>query len=102
MNIKRVISFIGSLITLEGTFMLLPFLVSIIYNEPNGKYFIIFSLCFIVLGLILQMFFKSSEKLFSAEGFVIVSLGWIVLSILGALPFYFSKEIPYFIDSLFH
>lgn len=101
MNIKRVISFIGSLITLEGTFMLLPFLVSIIYNEPNGKYFIIFSLCFIVLGLILQMFFKSSEKLFSAEGFVIVSLGWIVLSILGALPFYFSKEIPYFIDSLF-
>ena len=101
MNIKRIINFIGNLVTIEGIFMLLPFLVSVVYHEDNGRYFIIFSALFIVIGLAIKNFFRSNEKLYSAEGFVIVALGWIVLSILGAFPFYFSKEIPSFIDALF-
>ena len=38
---------------------------------------------------------------FAREGFVLVSLGWLVLSFFGCLPFVLSGEIPHFIDALF-
>lgn len=38
---------------------------------------------------------------FAKEGFVLVSLGWIVLSFFGCMPFWLSGEIPHFIDALF-
>ena len=49
----------------------------------------------------IQRFFKSDERFYSAEGFVTVALGWIVLSICGALPFFISREIPNFVDCVF-
>ena len=53
----------------------------------------------IALPLILK---KPKNKVFFAkEGFITVALGWITLSIIGALPFYFSREIPHFVDALF-
>lgn len=101
MNIKKVLNFIGSMVMLEGIFMILPFIVSLFYHEANGEYFIIFAIILFALGFILQKLFVADEKFYSAEGFVTVALGWIVLSVLGALPFYFSKSIPNFIDALF-
>ena len=89
------------MVILEGTFMILPFFVSIIYREKVGRYFLALSLFLILIGLLIQKIFKSDDRFFSAEGFVTVSLGWIVLSIFGALPFTISGEIPNFIDALF-
>ena len=101
MNIKKVINYIGMMVTVEGLFMLLPFIVSLIYSEENGIYFIQCAILLFVIGAILQRLFKSDEKFYSAEGFVTVALGWIILSICGALPFFFSGEIPNFIDAIF-
>lgn len=101
MNIKRVINYIGIMIVVEGILMLIPYLVSIIYHESVGRYFIYISLPIMLLGFLLQNIFKIDDKFFSAEGFVTVALGWIILSILGALPFYFSKVIPSFVDAIF-
>ena len=41
------------------------------------------------------------KDVFAREGFVLVSLGWLVLSFFGCLPFVLSGEIPHFIDALF-
>ena len=101
MNIKRVINYIGSMIVLEGMLMLLPFIVSLVYGERKGIYFIQCAILLFVVGAILQRFFKSDERFYSAEGFVTVALGWIILSICGALPFFFSEEIPNFVDAVF-
>lgn len=101
MNIKRVTKYIGSMITLEGICMFLPFIVSLLYKEETGFYFFIFAITLIVIGEILKKLFKADERFYSAEGFVTVALGWVVLSIMGALPFYFSKVIPNYIDALF-
>ena len=101
MNIKKVINLIGLMLILEAMFMVLPFIVSIIYKEEVGKYFIICIAILLVFGFILHKAFVSDNKFYSAEGFVTVSLGWIILSIFGALPFYFSKAIPNYIDALF-
>ena len=102
MNIKKVIKYIANMMMLEAIFMLLPFFVSIIYKEKNGIYFIVLSILMFSSGFILNKIFTTSdEKFYSAEGFVTVSIGWFILSIFGALPFYISREIPRFIDCLF-
>ncbi|MBP3200784.1 MAG: TrkH family potassium uptake protein [Lachnospiraceae bacterium] len=102
MNIKKVISFIGIMMMIESILMILPFIVSIIYKESDGKYFSYVGLPLLVIGFLLYKFFKTDDdKFYSAEGFVTVSIGWIVLSVCGALPFCISKAIPNFIDSLF-
>ena len=101
MNIKRVINYIGTMIAVEALLMLLPFIVSLIYNEESGIYFIQCAIILFIVGAILQRFFMSDDKFYSAEGFVTVALGWVVLSACGALPFFVSKEIPNYVDAVF-
>lgn len=101
MNIKKVLNHIGIMMILEAILMIIPFIVSLIYNESVGIIFIYCIIVLLIIGFFLFKFFVSDNKFYSAEGFVTVSLGWIVLSLFGALPFYFSREIPNFIDALF-
>ena len=101
MNIKKVLNHIGLMMILEAILMILPLIVSVIYNESVGKYFIYCIFILIIIGFVFCRVFVSDNRFYSAEGFVTVSLGWIVLSIFGAMPFYLSKEIPNYIDALF-
>ena len=101
MNIKKVINYIGRIVALEGIFMFLPFLVAFIYHEHNGVYFLYTGAFLILFGLIVERISRSDDRFYSAEGFVTVAIGWIALSIFGAIPFYISKEIPDFIDAVF-
>ena len=101
MNIKKVLNYIGSMLILEGIIMLSPFLVSIFYKESAGKYFLYVSIFLIILGKLINILFKSDSRFYSAEGFVTVSVGWILLSIFGALPFFLSGEIPNYLDAVF-
>jgi trk system potassium uptake protein TrkH len=43
----------------------------------------------------------ANPHFYAREGFVAVALGWLVLSAAGALPFFFSREIPHYVDALF-
>ena len=101
MNIKKVLNYIGTMMMLEAILMCLPFIVSIIYSEKSGISFIYIGIVLFVLGFLLNKLFVRDNKFYSAEGFVTVSLGWIILSIFGALPFVVSQEIPNFFDALF-
>ena len=44
---------------------------------------------------------KATREFYAKEGFIIVALGWILLSAMGALPFYISGEIPHYVDAFF-
>ena len=44
---------------------------------------------------------KARKRFFAKEGLVCVGISWIALSLLGALPFFISREIPAYIDALF-
>ena len=54
-----------------------------------------------VLGFLCTRKKPKVRMFFAREGFVLVSLGWLVLSFFGCLPFVLSGEIPHFIDALF-
>ena len=53
-------------------------------------------------GLLVSFIFKPKDKtIFAREGFAIVALAWILLSAIGALPFYLNGAIPSFTDAFF-
>ncbi len=106
MNYKAVLYILGKIFIILGALMLLPFSIAVYYNlngfpEASYKSFIIPIVILIVSGIALTLKKPKSFSIYSKEGFVICGLGWIIMSVLGALPFVISGCIPNFIDAVF-
>lgn len=102
MNKKMILNTLGKIIWVEAAFLLLPLIVSLIYRNDCFTAFLITIGAAAVVALPLTFLCKTENKvIYSKEGFVIVSLAWIVMSLIGCLPFYISREIPSFIDAFF-
>ena len=102
MNFKMIFHMLGKIITLEGALMVLPLLVALLYREQSGLAFLAAVLLALAVGLILVKCFKPKNKtIYAKEGFIVVALTWVICSLIGALPFYISREIPSFVDALF-
>ena len=99
---KRMIAYVlGILLLCEAGLLLLPLAVGFIYSEAVISSFLITILILCVAGLILTRFKPQDKTIFAKDGLFIVALGWIFLSLFGALPFYISGEIPSYLDALF-
>lgn len=101
MNVGIICYVLGWIIRVEGLFMLLPLLVSVIYKERNGLYFLVCALAAILVGHVMTRKKPVRKSFYAREGFITVALGWIVMSLIGAMPFYLSGEIPSFVDAIF-
>ena len=95
MNFKALGKILGKIMILEGGLMLAPLLISIIYNEPlRYKLSYIFPIIALVLiGFLLQIPKPKRTSLYQKEGFAIVGLVWIIMTLFGAIPFIINKEI---------
>lgn len=101
MNFRSISFVLGCILTMEGIFLLLPALVSIIYKEAQVYSFILTVLICLAIGAVL-IFLRPKKLVFNVkEGFVTVSMGWILLSLFGSLPFVFSGDIPSFTNAFF-
>ncbi len=101
MNRRMIVYSLGLLLAFEGLLMLVPSLTALIYKEDILKYYLITALILICLGFLFTRIKTKDRMIFSREGLITVALGWIVLSICGAIPFYLSGEVPDFIDAFF-
>ncbi len=101
MNITMIFYSLGWILNTVAALMLVPFAVSIYYNEGVGRYFLICSLIMFVVGFTLTRKRPKNSKFYAKEGFVITALSWLLLSVTGCLPFYLSSEIPSFTNALF-
>ena len=103
MNYKMIGRFIGHILLVEATFMLPALFIGLYKNENMACIGFGASLCIILLlALLLLMLCRGSRRRFTArEGFVCVGASWIIMSLLGALPFYISREIPSYLVALF-
>lgn len=102
MNFAMIFVLLGWVSCFNAIFMILPAFVGVIFQETASYSFAVSSLISLIIGLTLLKFIKPKKKtLYSREGFVIVSLSWIIMSLLGALPLFLSGSIPNFIDALF-
>ena len=103
MNFKMMGRFIGQIIAIEAVLMLPALGISFFSGEQAAVTGFLYTLAImVVLGGILLLSCRRAGKIFGArEGMVCVGLSWFALSLLGCLPFWFSKEIPHFVDALF-
>lgn len=102
MNRKMVYYLTGRIILLEGALLLAPLAVSLIYGD-NGivPFLITIGICALIGGLLSLLFRNHSTMIFAKEGFLITALAWVCLSLIGAIPFVLSGEIPNYIDAFF-
>ena len=103
MNRKMIGKVLGFILLLECVFLFPSALIAIADGQMDVlRAFIGAMAAALAAGLALSFTCRNAENHFYArEGFLIVGLGWIVLSVVGALPFYLSGEIPRFVDALF-
>ena len=102
MNYRMIKYTLGWLMMFEAGFFLVPMITAVVYSEWHTLVaFAISALICLAIGLLCV--YKKPEKtsIFAREGFVIVSLSWILLSIFGAIPFMLSGTTTNFIDALF-
>lgn len=102
MNYSIILKIIGLVIQLEGIFFLPPAITGFLYGEIKDAliYLGLGVLC-ILLGGILRIHKTKRTAFFAKEGFVAVTLSWIVMSTAGALPFVLTGDIPSYPDALF-
>ena len=101
MNYGSIRYIIGWILKVEAALMTLPMIVSVVYRERTGLYFVMAALLCLGAGVILSLKKPEKTTYYAKEGYISVALGWIVMSIMGCLPFVFSGEIPFFFDALF-
>ncbi len=102
MNIKLLLRILGAILLVEAAAMLPALAVSLCYGEGDAMAFVWTILLLIIIGLPLRLLLRTDNtNLRAREGFLVVSLAWLSLSIFGALPFVFSGVIPNFVDALF-
>lgn len=103
MNNKIIRYILSKILYIEAGFLLLPVIVSFIYKEnySNILSFLVTMFLLLLSGYLLGYKSDASGAFYEKEGFIIVSLSWILLSAFGALPFVFSGSIPNFIDAFF-
>lgn len=101
MNYRIIIFIMGWVLKIEAVFMVLPVLTGILYREPAVLAFVISSLVSFALGMGMTWRKPKDQHFHIREGYVTVALSWVVLSLMGAVPFILSKAIPNFVDALF-
>ena len=101
MNYRMVSYIIGQIVRVEGVLMLPPLVVSLIYGEDAFAAFLLPAVISVIVGTLLTIRKPSNTDIFAKEGFVTVGLSWIVLSLIGALPFVIDGCIPSFVDAFF-
>ncbi|MFA7148981.1 MAG: TrkH family potassium uptake protein [Syntrophomonadaceae bacterium] len=96
-----IISHLGLLILIIGIAMLSCLPWSIVYKEDVIISISLAATVTIISGLLLKYLFSTGESINIKESFALVSLGWILASVFGSLPFIFSGYLPNFADAFF-
>ena len=103
MNYKMIGRFLAQILFIEALFMIPALIISLCCGETAAVGSFLITLAVIVaLAGILALLCRGAASAFRArEGMVCVGISWIVLSLVGCLPFYLSREIPRYIDAFF-
>ena len=102
MNRRMILSLLGYVLLIIGAVLFLPLLVGLIRGERAALSILYTIGVCAALGVPLCLLKpKLNRTMHAKDGFVMVALSWIVISLVGALPFYLSGEIPSYLDAVF-
>ena len=100
MNRRMICRVLGLILECLAALLLLPMVAGLCYGERVDHFLITIGVS-ALLGFLLARVRPYSDVIYAKDGFVVVSLGWILMSMIGALPFVLSGDIPHYIDALF-
>ena len=100
MNRRMICRVLGLILECLAGLLILPTVAGLCYGEGVTHFLITMALSG-VLGFLLARVKPFSDVIYAKDGFVVVSLGWVLMSLIGALPFVLSGDIPNYIDALF-
>lgn len=101
MNYATIFNNIGKILVVEAVLLVFPAIGSVLYGENTLISFALTIAALSVTGLLCMKKKPKKATIYAKEGYVIVALSWILMSLFGAMPFYFSGHIPNFIDAFF-
>lgn len=101
MNFRKVLALTGRMMIANGMLMVAPLCVSIIYRDGQALPFVYSILISCALGACGYIAKPKNSEIYAREGMIIVALTWVLFSLVGGLPFWFSGQIPRFIDCVF-
>ena len=101
MNYRVVFYIIGRVLQIEAALLLLPCLVALYYGEPEGLMYLAVAGGALLVSLPAFWLRPKNMTFYVREGFVTVALSWIILSLVGCLPFRLTGEIRSITDALF-
>ena len=99
MKNKIIYKYLGKVLIVYSLMMIVPIVIALYYKNSIIE-FIIPLIISLIMGLLLNRIKTDNNNIYAKDGFIIVSLSWIIISIIGALPFFISKNTTY-VNSLF-
>ena len=102
MNIKITLKYLGYLLAIEGAFMFPAMMIALFCGERTALTgFAVTAVILLAIGVPLSFLKEANPTLYAKDGFFIVALSWIVVSLFGAMPFSISGAIPSYVDAFF-
>lgn len=101
MNYRMIGYTLSRILLVEAALLVLPLAVALYFGEATAPAFVLTMGGLGVAALLLGVKKPENTDIFAREGFVIVALAWLLMSVFGALPFCISGEIPGFVDAFF-
>ena len=94
MNYRMIAYSVGRILVAVAATMLAPLGLSLLYGESIALAYVIPIVISVLIGLCVSAKAPKNKSLYGRDGMFIVAIGWIVISIIGCLPFYISGQIP--------
>lgn len=102
LNYKIIFHFLGFLLLFNGGFMLLSAVISVIYNDGVSFELFLAGVTTLAAGLFTMIFTRNHTKeMNKREGYIVVALGWIIMSLSGTLPYVLTGSISGFTEAFF-
>jgi len=102
LNYKIIFHFLGLLLLFNGGFMLLSSLVSLIYKDGVTFQLVLAGMTTLLAGGLVMLTTRNPEKeMNKREGYIVVTFGWVIMTLSGTLPYVFTESIPSFTNAFF-
>ena len=102
MKYRTLIHTMGNIATVEGLVLIIPLLFAFIYKEmASAIAFGVTIAIALLVGFLFTRVKKEKRPIVSKDGLIIVTMSWLLMSILGAVPFVISGNIPNYLDAFF-
>jgi len=102
LNYKIISHIMGLLLLCNGSFMLLATMISFVYKDGVTLEIMMAALATMFVGIAMMFLTREHQKeINKREGYIVVTFGWIFMSLSGTLPYLFSGAIPTFTNAFF-